>query len=68
MKGDESSQLISLIRPEAYQQVGIGYIIRLLLQISVDRSVGNIVSRDLQDGIESCLSVLDEATWKNEVR
>lgn len=67
-KDDESSQLISLIRPEAYQQVGIGYIIRLLLQVSLDRSVGNIVSRDLQDGIESCLSVLDEATWKNEVR
>ncbi|KAJ8660272.1 hypothetical protein O0I10_004134 [Lichtheimia ornata] len=53
--------------PEAYQQVGIGYIIRLLLQISLDRSIGNIVRRDLQDGIESCLSVLDKATWKNEL-
>ncbi|KAI7877411.1 hypothetical protein K492DRAFT_171744 [Lichtheimia hyalospora FSU 10163] len=53
--------------PAAYHQVGIVYIIRLLLQISVDQSIGDIVRRDLQDGIESCLSVLDKSTWKNEL-
>ncbi|KAI9317379.1 hypothetical protein BX666DRAFT_1936715 [Dichotomocladium elegans] len=53
--------------PEAYRQVGIKYVIRLMFQISLDR-VGSFIVRELQDGIESCLSVLSESNWKTEVQ
>ena len=53
-------------RPEAYTSGDIKYIIRILLQIRLDR-VGDFIARDIENAIESTLSALNEETWETEV-
>ncbi|KAI8143161.1 hypothetical protein BJV82DRAFT_102809 [Fennellomyces sp. T-0311] len=52
---------------KAYRQQDIKYIVRLLLQIRLDR-VGNFIARDVENAIESTLSALDKDEWKSDLR
>ena len=58
--------VVCIHRPEAYTLGDIKYIIRILLQIRLDR-VGDFIARDIENAIESTLSALNEETWKTEV-
>ncbi|KAI7846986.1 hypothetical protein BDC45DRAFT_38265 [Circinella umbellata] len=53
--------------PEAYTLNDIKYIIRILLQIRLDR-VGDFIARDIENAIESTISALNEETWEAELR
>ncbi|KAI9268888.1 hypothetical protein BDA99DRAFT_534983 [Phascolomyces articulosus] len=53
--------------PVVYSTDDIKYIVRILLQIRLDR-VGDYIARDVENTIESTLSALDDGTWKTELR
>ncbi|KAF7721982.1 rab32, member RAS oncoprotein [Apophysomyces ossiformis] len=53
--------------PSAYTNDELKYILRLLLQISLDRA-GDLVLKEVQDAIESCVYAWKKQTWEEEVR
>ncbi|KAI9494442.1 hypothetical protein BDB00DRAFT_818020 [Zychaea mexicana] len=52
---------------QAYTKDDVKYVVRLLLQILLDR-VGDFLAREVENCIESALSALDEETWRSELR
>lgn len=52
---------------KAYTTAEIRYTIRILLQISIDKT-GYLVIQDIQTAIDNCLSSLDESSWETEVK
>lgn len=52
---------------KAYTTAEIRYTIRVLLQISIDKT-GYLVTQDIQTAIDNCLSALTDSTWETEVK
>ncbi|KAI8372648.1 hypothetical protein EDC96DRAFT_54913 [Choanephora cucurbitarum] len=51
----------------AYTSYEIRYIVRLILQISLDKA-GYLVIQDIQTAIDHCLSAMDSTTWETELK
>lgn len=52
---------------KAYTSYEIRHIIRLLLQISIDKT-GFLVVQDIQAAIDNCLSAINESNWETEIK
>lgn len=52
---------------KAYTTAEIRYTIRILLQISIDKT-GYLVIQDIQTAIDNCLASLDDSNWETEVK
>ncbi|KAG2237114.1 hypothetical protein INT48_004616 [Thamnidium elegans] len=52
---------------KAYTSYEIRHIIRLLLQISIDKT-GFLAVQDIQTAIDNCLSAIRESTWETEIK
>ncbi|KAI8374866.1 hypothetical protein BD560DRAFT_393458 [Blakeslea trispora] len=51
----------------AYTSYEIRYLVRLLLQISLDK-MGYLVIQEIQTAIDHCLTAMDNATWETELK
>ncbi|KAI8067656.1 uncharacterized protein B0P05DRAFT_552445 [Gilbertella persicaria] len=52
---------------KAYTAYQIRYIVRLLLQISLDKA-GYLIMQDIQAAIDNCLFAMDYITWETELK
>ncbi|GAA5804569.1 hypothetical protein HPULCUR_010070 [Helicostylum pulchrum] len=52
---------------KAYTSYEVRHIIRLLLQMSIDKT-GFLVVQDIQTAIDNCLSAINESNWETEIK